>query len=198
MDARKEPLFSFRLVRMVLAAANVPARDAEAFMASIRMPLAALTEASCTVPLSRAIAFMDEAALWAKDPLLGLHLAARVPEGTYEAAELIARTAGTVGAGLRALTEHASLVNPIVQFACHETAKNTEVHHAVAGQRHGLGGQLNEYTLAYVVRGFARVVGGDLPLEDVWFAHSRKHDVSGSKITLAAAFASTRRPLVFR
>src|SRR4051794_14137479 len=96
---KKEPLFTFRLTGLVLERLGLRGAQAEALLASVGLPAWAAEE-PCTVPLSHVRAFMDEAARLLPDPCLGLRLAAAVPEGTYEAAELLVRTAGTVGEGL--------------------------------------------------------------------------------------------------
>jgi AraC-like DNA-binding protein len=169
---RKEHLFTFRLSGIVLGLLGARKDDAAALLAAAGLPPGAADE-PCTVPLSRVVAFVDEAARRRRDPVLGLSLADAVPEGTYEAAELLVRTAATVGEGLAALARHASLINPIGQFSYEEGPDLAELHYLVAGQREGLGRHLNEYTLAYVVRSLGRVLGGPLPLTAVWFAHER-------------------------
>jgi AraC-like DNA-binding protein len=189
---KKEPLFTFRLTGIVLDLLGLSAKDAGAFLSSVGLPETAATEA-CTVPLSRVRAFVDEAARRKHDPILGLHLSASVPEGTYEAAELLVRTAPTVGTGLAALAKHASLVNPIGQFRYDETRTHAELHYLVPGQRDGLGVHMNEYTVAYVLRGIRLVASGDVPLAAVWFAHERKSGAAeveaffGCKVTFGAA-----------
>ncbi len=169
---KKEPLFSFRLTGLVLARLGLRGKDASAFVASVGLPDAAAT-GPCTVPLSRVRAFFDEAARLARDPLLGLHLADAVPEGTYDAAELLVRTAATVSAGLASLSEHASLVNPIGQFRYEETKRGAEIHYLVPGQRDALGPHMNELTVAYLLRGLRLVAARELPLVCAWFGHAR-------------------------
>jgi len=168
----KEPLFTFRLFGIVLDLLGLDNEDRAAFLATLGLPESAANE-PCTVPLSRVRAFVDEASRRKRDPILGLHLCAAVPEGTYEAAELLVRTAPTVGAGLAALAHHGSLVNPIGQFRYEETDTHAELHYVVAGQGDGLGVQMNEYTVSYVLRGIRLIVAGEVPVASVWFAHLR-------------------------
>jgi AraC-like DNA-binding protein len=171
--APNEPLFSFRLGGKVLERLGLRGAEADAFLASSSMPASAAT-GRCTVPLSRVRTLLANAAAKKKDPLFGLNLAAEVPEGTYEAAELLVRTASTVAQGLSALSNNASLVNPIAQFRYEERRDRAELHYVVPGKRDGLGVHMNEYTIAYVLRGLRLVAKGDLPLVSTWFAHDRK------------------------
>lgn len=142
------------------------------------------------MPLSRVRALLDEAARRKNDPLLGLHLAAVVPEGTYEAAELLVRTAPTIGAGLAALAKHASLVNPIGQFRYEVDEDHAELHYLVPGQRHGLGVHMNEYTIAYILRGIRLIEGDTFPVAAVWFAHEREASAAAH---VQSAFGSRAR-----
>ncbi len=169
---KKEPLFSFRLTGLVLARLGLRGKEADALLVSVGLPQSAAS-APCTVPLSRVRALFEEAARLAHDPLLGLHLADTVPEGTYDAAELLVRTAPTVSAGLAALAEHASLVNPIGQFRYEETKRGAEIHYMVPGQRDALGPHMNELTVAYLLRGLRLVAARELPLVCAWFGHGR-------------------------
>ncbi len=170
--AKKELLFSFRLTGLVLARLGLRAKENSALLLTVGLPESAAT-GPCTVPLSRVRALLEEASRMARDPYLGLHLADDIPEGTYDAAELLVRTAPTVSAGLVALAEHASLVNPIVQFRYEETKRGAEVHVMVPGQRHALGPHMNELTVAYLLRGLRRVAARELPLVSAWFCHER-------------------------
>jgi hypothetical protein len=169
---KKEPLFSFRLTGLVLARLGLRAKEQGALLATAGLPESAATGA-CTVPLSRVRAFLDEASRIAGDPLLGLLVAETIPEGTYEAAELLVRTAPTVRAGLAALAEHASLVNPIGQFRYEETKRGAEIHYMVPGQKDALGPHMNELTVAYLHRGLRLQAARELPLVSVWFGHTR-------------------------
>ena len=166
------PLFTFRLTRVVLDRLGLSPREAAALLAEVGFPATA-AEQPCTVPLSRVRALLGKAATLSRDPYFGLSLASSVPEGTYEEAELLVRTAPTVGAGLAALVKHASLVNPIGQFRYTEGQTIAELHYTVAGQRDGLGVHMNEYTLAYVLRGLRLVAMGPIPLTRAWCAHER-------------------------
>jgi AraC-like DNA-binding protein len=171
--ARNEPLFSFRLGGRVLERIGLRGAEAHAFLAASSMPTSAAT-GRCTVPLSRVSGLLANASERAKDPLFGLSLAADVPEGTYEAAELLVRTASNVAQGLSALAKNASLVNPIAQFRYEEGKDRAELHYVVPGKSDGLGVHMNEYTIAYVLRGLRLVATGPLPLLSAWFAHERK------------------------
>ena len=167
---RNEPLFTYRLTPMLLALLGLAGDDARRFLARCGMPESAL-EGACTVPLSRVRTLLDEAATLRADPVIGLSLSAAVPEGTYDEAELLVRTAPTIGAGLAALARFAELINPIGSFRYDE--EDATLHYLVAGQREGLGRHMNEYTVAYVLRGLQLVADAPLVPAEAWFTHDR-------------------------
>jgi AraC-like DNA-binding protein len=163
-------------VRAVLAHAGLSRAAGARLLAAAGIPETAADSDACTVPLSRVIAFVDEVARNANDPIFGIRLAEGVPDGTYEAAELLARTAADIGQGLAALADHGALVNPIGRFRYIERSDRAELHYDVAGQRRGLEMHMNEYTVAYVYRrlcGFART---PFTLQSAWFCHKRLAD----------------------
>ncbi len=170
-----DPLFTFRLAGPIATLLGLDDAAARAFVTGAGLPESAL-QGAATVPLSQVRALLDEAELRSGDPLFALRLADVVPAGTYDTAELLVRTAATLGEGLAALAEHASLVNPIGQFVF-EVRKDTPagscaLRYVVAGPRDGLGPAMNLYTIAYVLRGLERVLKAPVQIQRLWFAHA--------------------------
>ena len=169
---RNDPPFTFRLVPLILEIVGLGPREAEAMLERCGLPAEAARE-PCTAPLSVIRRFVDEAARRAGQGAFGLTIAERVPEGTYETAEVVVRTAPTLGAGLAALARYAALINPIGRFEYTERGA-AELHYFVPGLDEGLGCHLNEHTIAYVVRALGRVVSSPIVLGSVWFSHRRR------------------------
>lgn len=163
-----EPLFTYRLTPFVLGLAGLAGARATELLARCGFPEAAATGA-CTVPLGRVKTLLEEAAAAKGDPAFGLALAFAVPEGTYDEAELLVRTAPSIGAGLEALARFAELINPIGSFRY----ESGQLHYVVAGQREGLGRHQNEYTIAYVLRGLRLLADAPVDPTEVWFAHAQ-------------------------
>jgi AraC-like DNA-binding protein len=76
---------------------------------------------------------------------------------------------------LSALCELAPLINPALEMRYIADHLGCEVRYSYGGLRDALGEILNEYTVAYVAKQFAVVLGRSLPLSHAWFAHARKH-----------------------
>ena len=162
-------LFTFRQIPVIAAELVHRGIDAAKLVAAAGLPEEAL-RGEVTAPLARVIELVDAAAAAVGDPHYGLALADRVATGAYGVSEFLARSAPDIEAALRVLAEFAALINPIGSFRYDAGA----LHYAVAARRDGIGTQLNEYTLGYIVRQLGATVGKSLPLARVWFAHDRK------------------------
>lgn len=178
MPPRPGFLFTFRLVPAISALLAKRGIDAADLLKETGLPADAL-RGEITAPLHRIQQFVDLTAERLAAPLFGLDLAAGLSGGAYGVTEFLVRSAPTLDAGLRALCEVAALINPIGQFRYLEG--EGRLHYVVASERDTLGVQLNEFTIAYVVRQCASVLAS-LPLTEVWFSHrrtSRAGDVAG-------------------
>jgi AraC-like DNA-binding protein len=167
-----DPFVIFRLTPLVLEALTVDATEARRLLERCGLPPAAIT-GRCLAPLSAVNALMDEAAIRTADPLFGLHLATRVPDGTYEAPELIVRTAPTLRAAIEALERFMPLINPIGRFAFEMRGDAFQLHYFAAGDPASLGAQMNEFTVAILLAKLEAAVGRVVPRR-VWFAHRRQ------------------------
>ena len=102
------------------------------------------------------------------------------------------RSAPTIRDGLRTLCEFAPLINPIGDFRFVLSAGGGALHYAVPGQRHTLSTQLNEYTLAVIVRQFGLMLDGRFPVLRAWFSHRQPSDAAaiaehlGAEVTFGA------------
>lgn len=126
-----------------------------------------------TAPLAKMQAFLEAAAQRLGSPLFGLELAQRIPEGAYGVTEFVARTAPSIRVALDALCELSPLVNPALDMRYIADDLGCELRFGFAQRRDALGPILNEYTVAYIARQFAGMLGRPLPLERAWFAHAR-------------------------
>ena len=196
-------LFTFRMIPVISAELARRSIDSNPLIAEAGLPGDAL-RGEITAPLARIQKFIDLAAAALGAEMFGLDLAERVPSGAYGVAEFLVRSAATVEAGLRVITDFATLVNPVLRFHFAVEADGGELHFSVAAQRDTLGCQLNEYSVAYVIRQFSAVLGQPMPLTRVWFSHGRRRDAElvarrfGAPVRFQAAdcgFAVTREVL---
>ncbi len=164
---RADPLFHFRLTPALLQLVGASTEDARALVRRAGLPDAALT-GPCTAPLSAVRLLLDLAAERAGEDV-GVRLAEAIPEGTYDTAELLVRTAPTLLAGLTALSRYAALINPVGRFEVASRASVVELHYFVSGLDDGLGPHMNAHTLAYIAGALRRrSAAAPLPIVDAW------------------------------
>lgn len=169
-----DPLFTFRLTPIVLRLLRVTRAEGRALLEQCGLPEGA-ADGVFTAPLSRTRRFLEEAAAL-HEGALGVALAKATPEGTYEMAELLVRTAPTLSKGLDALARYGKLVNAVGGFETHAKRTQVELHYAVLGAPQALGPQLNEFTIALVLEGLRRVTQATLSPSAVWFSHAATSD----------------------
>lgn len=162
-------LFTFRQTPVIAGDLAQRGVDPAAIFVGAGLPAEAM-RGEVTAPLERIIRLVDAAAEALGDPHYGISLAERVPTGAYGVSEFLARSAPDVDTSLRVLAEFAALINPIGSFHYQAGA----LHYAVVARRDGIGTQLNEYTIAYIVRQLLAIIGRPSAIAQVWFAHERK------------------------
>ncbi|MBA3455614.1 MAG: AraC family transcriptional regulator ligand-binding domain-containing protein [Deltaproteobacteria bacterium] len=166
-------LFTFRMIPVIAAELARRSIDPQALLTEAGLPADAL-RGEITAPLARIQSFVDLAGTAFGSETFGLDLAERIPAGAYGVAEFLVRSAATVDDALRVITDFATLVNPVLRFHFSVEADAGELHFSVAAQRDTLGCNLNEYTIAYLIKQFSTVLGAPVPLARVWFSHGRK------------------------
>ncbi|MDB4953982.1 MAG: AraC family transcriptional regulator [Myxococcales bacterium] len=170
-DTQTGLLFTFRLVPLVNTMLARRGIDGAALLVAAGLPLAALG-GEITAPLGRILRFIDDAAVRLETDLFGIDLAELVPSGAYGVPEFLVRSAPDVAAGLRSLSEHAALVNPISQFRYTTDRDGGHLHYAVGARRDTLGIHLNEYTILFISRQLASILGAPA-ITRAWFSHTR-------------------------
>jgi AraC-like DNA-binding protein len=180
---RADPLFHFRLTPALLDLLRLPAAERRAWVEKSGLPEDALG-GPCTAPLSAVRTLFELAAAHAGEDV-GLRLAQAVPEGTYDTAELLVRTAPSVRSGLAALSRYAALINPVGRFEVRAARGRVELHYFVSGLGDGLGPHLNEYTLGYIV-GSIRRHAGPTPI-DAWLPQGRRRGLARLEAHLGCA-----------
>ena len=146
-----------------------------------------------TAPLPKVQALLEAVAERLQSPLFGLDLADRIPEGAYGVTEFVVRTAPSIRVALDALCELSALINPALDMRYIADELGCEVRFGFAQRRDALGAILNEYTVAYLAKHFAVMLGHPLPLRGAWFAHARSDAADavaarlGCEVTFGAA-----------
>ena len=146
-----------------------------------------------TAPLPKVQALLDRVAERLASPLFGIELAERVPEGAYGVTEFVVRAAPSIRVALDTLCELSALINPALDMRYIADELGCEVRFGFAQRRDALGPILNEYTVAYLAKHFAVILGHPLPLRGAWFAHARTDGADavaarlGCEVTFGAA-----------
>jgi AraC-like DNA-binding protein len=157
------------LVAGMLGARRV---DARPLLVKAGLPDEAL-RGPIIAPLSRVQRFLDLAAEAVGHPLFGVALAERVPDGALGVTEFLMKSAASVKRSIEVLCEFAPLINTLLQFRLRVDGAQARLHFTVPARRDALGMHLNEYTFALALRQFSAGLGSALPVQEVWFAHSR-------------------------
>lgn len=173
MGTRTGPLFTFRHVPAISAMLARRGIDVTELLTAAGLPLSA-ARGEVTAPLSRVQHFIALSSARLAAPRFGIDLAAALPIGAYGVAEFLMRSAPTVETAIAALCEFAALINPSGRFRFEAGDGEGRLHYSIGTERDTLGMHLNEFTIAYLVRGFAAALGGHMPTASVWFSHARR------------------------
>jgi AraC-like DNA-binding protein len=177
----RQQLFSFRMVPGIAGMLVRRGLDPAELLREVGLPLEAMT-GEVTAPLGRIRDLLERAAVVLKQPLLGLDLVVLVPTGMFGLSEFVGRFAPTVGRGLEMFCASAPLVNPMIEWRYVAGPDEHELQLSVPGSRDGLGTQLNEYSVAIVLK---LAMGGlDRPLDiaRAWFAHPRPDRAQANEV----------------
>jgi AraC-like DNA-binding protein len=174
-------LFSFRMVPAIAALLVKRGIDPRQLLREIGLPLDALTGA-ITAPVARIRELVERAAVLAGEPLLGLDLAAAVQPGAFGLAEFVGRFAPTVRDGLETFCASVPLVNPMIEWRYLAGKREHTMELSVAASRDGLGIQLNEYSVAIVLRLIDGGLHRPLGITRAWFAHPRRERAAASQV----------------
>lgn len=143
------------------------------------------------LPLARLHAFLDDAERLAGDPFLGVHVAARLPRGTYELVEFSCHSAPTVRHALHRIARYTALLNDLAATTFEERGGLGVVEQRISGAPVGLGRHANECWAVMITRRMRALSGVEVAPTRAWFGHPAPRDTSA----LAAALGT--RELAF-
>ncbi|MCP3139178.1 AraC family transcriptional regulator [Pyxidicoccus xibeiensis] len=168
-----------QLVGPLLAYLRATGHDPMPLVARFGLPANAASLPEVSLPLTTLHAFLDAAEALSGDAFLGLHVAQRVPRGTYGLVEYIARASATVRDTFRALARYMALLEPAWQASFQDAADGSGTFaYGIPGEPLAYGRHASEYGLALFVH-----VGRQLT-EQPWrrpaavaFAHPAPADI---------------------
>nr|WP_225936923.1 AraC family transcriptional regulator [Myxococcus sp. RHSTA-1-4] len=131
-----------------------------------------------TLPLTTLHAFLDAAEALSGDAFLGLHVAQRVPRGTYGLVEYIARASPTVRDTFRSLARYMALLEPAWHASFHEAADGSGTFaYGIPGEPLAYGRHASEYGLALFIHVGRQLTERPWNPRAVAFAHPAPPDI---------------------
>jgi len=167
-----------QLVAPLLALVRERGVDPAALIRRFELPADVLDAPEVVVPLPTLHALLDEAAAAARDPFLGLHLAARLPRGAYGVVEYTCRTAPTIREALARIVRYIGLLNELVTVSFEERDGLAVIEQRIAHEPRCVGRHGNEFFVAMLLLRARSLSGTPFVPVRAWFAHPRPDDVS--------------------
>jgi AraC-like DNA-binding protein len=188
LTAKKLPFLSYnglvpappmrsQLVAPALALVREAGGEVGPLLRDFSLPKTVEKDAEVTLPLDRLRAFLDAAALAAKDPFLGLHIAQNIRRGAYGLLEFACRSAPDVGEALRRIVRYISLTNELVEVSLVE-GNEAIIEQKIPGQPLCVGRHGNEFFVAMLLGQARQLTGRRVLPTRVWFAHPPPRDRS--------------------
>jgi AraC-like DNA-binding protein len=178
------------MVPVFLAVHRAAGGDVDALMRELALPAGADVMREVDIPLHKLDELCEAAAAQAQDPNLGLHLAIRLPRGSYGLLEYIGRSASTVHHAGERFIRYSSLLNDVVSFGFERRDGCAALTQRVLGHPSCVGRHAGEMFVALVVRYIREITATDWNPVGIAFAHDAPPDTS----ELAEFFAA---PLSF-
>lgn len=167
-----------QLVGPLLAYLRATGHDPAPLVERFGLPANAAALPEVSLPLATLHAFLDAAEALSGDAFLGLHVAQRVPRGTYGLVEYIARASPTVRDTFRALARYMALLEPAwhASFQGAEDGSGTFAY-GIPGEPLAYGRHASEYGLALFVHVGRQLTERPWTPRAVAFAHPAPADV---------------------
>lgn len=174
-----EPQVLARIVGLLLQAAQARGVAATALLDGSGLDPARLADPDARIPLATETALWERAARLSGDPCFGLHAAARVRPGAFDAMDYAVRTAPTLLDALQRLARYNRLVHDVADFHLVDQGPHLRVVHGFASPLHRPGRQASEFTLASLPVVATQMAGGTpvRPLQ-VQFSHAAPPDLA--------------------
>jgi len=163
--------------------------DVAALLRELALSEEAASQREIVLSLDALDAIAERAAEQAKDPNLGLHLATRLPHGSYGLLEYIGRSAPTVRSAGERFLRYSSLLNELVTFELETRADRAVFVQRVEGHPACVGRQAGEMFVGLVVRYLRELTDAAWTPVGVAFAHRAPADITEHAAFLRAPIA---------
>ncbi len=172
------PILRSQMVPAFLKVIRMAGADLSEVIAKYKLPDDAAERREVDVPLGVLYSISELAAEHAKDPDLGLHLATRLPHGSYGILEYVGRSSATVRQAGERFLRYSRLLNDLVQFRFEPMQDSFALIQRVEGHPQCVGRHAGEMFIALVVRYMREITGTDVSPVRVAFAHGKPADTS--------------------
>ncbi len=167
-----------QLVGPLLAYLRATGRDPAPLARRFGLPDGAESLPEVRLPLSTLHAFLDAAEALSGDAFLGLHMAQRVPRGTYGLVEYIARASPTLRDTFRALARYMALLEPAWQASFQDTPGGATFAYGIPGEPLAYGRHASEFGLGLFVHVGRQLTEHPWRPRAVAFAHPAPPDTA--------------------
>lgn len=162
----------------LLAYLRAAGHDPTPLVARFGLPANAASLPEVSLPLATLHAFLDAAEALSGDTFLGLHVAQRVPRGTYGIVEYIARASPTMRDTFRALARYLALLEPAWQASFDDAGDGSGTFaYGIPGEPLAYGRHASEYGLALFVHVGRQLTGRPWNPRAVVFGHPAPADL---------------------
>ncbi len=176
--ASEGPVIRSQMAPVFLKVYAAAGGDAGALAQSCGLPNDAASMREVLVALGVLDRIANRAAEQVGDPNLGLHLALRLPVGSYGLLEYIGRSASTVRHAGERFLRYSALLNETVTFGFEDRGEGAVLSQRVVGRPSCVGRHAGEMFIALVVRYIREITDSEWHPSAIGFAHEAPADVS--------------------
>ncbi len=166
------------LVGRVIAFLRERGVDHGAFITRYGLPPTVESDPMTVLPIARLYAFLDEAAIAAGDPFLGLHVAERGGRDAASLLEFVCRSATDLRGALDRYLRFVATLNEALLVRLEPAGDQAILRVRLPGHSLCLGRHGNEHWVATLLVVARRVTGAPCVPERVSFAHPKPRDIS--------------------
>jgi len=167
----KGPILRSQMAPAFLKVIGLGGGDVDALLREHDLPLDAVSRREIDLPLYVLHEIAETAAKQANDPDLGLHLATRLPHGSYGLLEYIGRSAASVRQAGERFLRYSRLLNDLVSFTFEPKTDAFVLTQRIEGEPRCVGRHAGEMFIALVVRYMREITSTDVVPLRVRFAH---------------------------
>ena len=189
------PTSSVVILRALSAAIRARGSDPVGFLAKLGLSAEALADVEGRLPFATMARAWDLAADWVSDPNFGIHLASRLPRGSFDLVEYVTRSCATYGDALRYFARYYPLLEDAAEITVETRGGVAWVVHRLNDSSWPSPRQGVEMMMAGWVERGRKAIGKSFILREACFRHALPRDLSehrklfGRRLRFGAPFS---------